>query len=203
MSESPANSTTAVRTTPNNTSRTSPALNTFSASSRFFSPKKMLASGAPPMPTRLLNALTMRVMGNTTPSPASASVPMPAMLPTYMRSTRLYSKLMTCATTAGTASFATSLPTGAVPRSIAPCFAFISRPALTIFSLLYHRSGRMSKRSCRPRLPNLAAAPRPAAALRTEPGRSSCPALFFGYSVAHDRLSERINLFTERAFCPF
>ena len=112
-------STAAVSSTPNTRSIAAPALNTRLACSPFFSPRAMLASGAPPSPTRLAKALTMMVMGKTTPSPAMARVLSGSgNAPTYMRSTRLYKRLMTCARTAGKASFATSTPTRSLPRSI-------------------------------------------------------------------------------------
>ena len=71
-----------------------------------------------PMPMSELNALTMSVMGNTTPSPASASVPAPSMAPTYILSTRLYSRLMSCAVTAGTASLTIRRPIRPLPSPL-------------------------------------------------------------------------------------
>ena len=52
-------------------------------------PMAMEASGAPPMPARKEKAEMIRMTGNATPSPASASGPTSGILPTKMRSTTL------------------------------------------------------------------------------------------------------------------
>ncbi len=53
----------------------------FSAPSRLPAPSWMEASGAPPIPANAAKAETSRMMGNVTPTPVSASAPVPGMLP--------------------------------------------------------------------------------------------------------------------------
>ena len=53
----------------------------FSAPSRLPAPSWMEASGAPPMPANAANAETSRMMGSVTPTPVSASAPVPGILP--------------------------------------------------------------------------------------------------------------------------
>ena len=61
-------------------------------------------SGAPPIPNRLAKADTMEITGKHNPSPVNAKVPVPGILPIYIRSTILYSKLIICAAVMGSAS---------------------------------------------------------------------------------------------------
>ncbi len=94
----------------------------------------MAERGAPPMDTSMAKALIKIIMGNVTPSPASAYVPMPSMCPTYILSTMLYSKLTSCASTHGTASDIMSLYKGACSN-----FSSIS-DFLCIFLLLLSKA---------------------------------------------------------------
>ena len=55
--------------------------------------------------------------GNVTPTPVSARSPIPSIWPIYIRSTRLYSTLISCAAIAGSAILNSSLPTLPRPRS--------------------------------------------------------------------------------------
>lgn len=71
------------------------------ASSRFPSPILIPALGEPPSPIRLANAWMISVIGRTIPSAASASIPSPSILATYIRSTILYKKVISWAITAG------------------------------------------------------------------------------------------------------
>ena len=63
----------------------------------------MEQSGAPPMPKSCVNAEMMLMMGKVRPMPVSASVEASGRWPMYMRSTTLYSTLISCAAVIGTA----------------------------------------------------------------------------------------------------
>ena len=52
-------------------------------------PIKMLALGAPPMPTRYAKAETIIIIGKHTPTPVRAVAPISAMCPIYILSTIL------------------------------------------------------------------------------------------------------------------
>ena len=101
-------------------------------------PMKMDARGAPPPPASAAKADTIIMSGIHTPTPVSARLPTSGIWPIYIRSTMLYSILISWATTVGTASRNSSFPTGAVPRS---AFLSIRFPPYTYhFSIVYHFS---------------------------------------------------------------
>ena len=106
--------TVTVSTAPIVASKTNALLNILLASSLSPSPSFIPARGEPPNPTKLANAVSISVTGNTMPSAASASMPCSGICATYMRSTMLYKKVISCATTAGIVSRSTS-------GSILPC----------------------------------------------------------------------------------
>ena len=54
-----------------------------------FSPRRMLISGAPPIPTREPKAVIRVTIGPQTPTPARAVSPISGIFPIYMRSTTL------------------------------------------------------------------------------------------------------------------
>ena len=72
----------------------------------------MDALGAPPILTRAAKAEIASMTGVVTPTPASACFPTSGMCPINILSTRLYRILMSCAATAGTASFKNAFGTG-------------------------------------------------------------------------------------------
>ena len=79
-------------------------------------PIKIEARGAPPMLTSAANAENIIITGIATPMPVSAAGPVSGIWPMYIRSTILYSRLITWAVMAGSASLNSSRPTGSVPR---------------------------------------------------------------------------------------
>ena len=89
----------------------------FSALSFSPFPKKMEALGAAPILTRAANAEISIIRGKHTPTPVSANLPTFAICPIYIRSTKLYNKLIICAAIAGTANLKSSFPTLQLPNS--------------------------------------------------------------------------------------
>ena len=94
-----------------------------SASSLSPLPMAIDAFGAPPDATSAAKAETTSIIGRQTPTPVRARLPSPGICPRYILSTTLYSMLIICATTVGTASLNRSGPIGAVPSSL--LFLFI------------------------------------------------------------------------------
>ena len=74
---------------------------TRSASSRSPRPRQIEHRGAPPVPHRLAKPMMMDTMGMVSPSPVSARCP--GSRPRYIRSTTLYSTLISWAAVMGTA----------------------------------------------------------------------------------------------------
>ena len=68
-------------------------------------PRSMEHNGAPPMPNRFANAMTMDMMGRHNPRPVSDKVACSGIMPMYIRSTILYSTLISWARVMGRASF--------------------------------------------------------------------------------------------------
>ena len=73
----------------NNISKTNPFPNIFPARTRSPCPSAMAASGAPPPPTIAEKEEISIMREVVTPTPASASVPIPGICPMYIRSTML------------------------------------------------------------------------------------------------------------------
>ena len=125
-------------TTPIMNSITDAVLNILFASGKLSSPILMPALGAPPRPTRLAHACIINVIGRTMPSAARASIPDPAILDTYILSTMLYKKVMSCAMTAGTARRKTK---GSIfPRSNSSVISFFCLFLLILLLLLYSQT---------------------------------------------------------------
>ena len=87
--------------TEKNTSMTKPLLRISFARSLSPSPIALAASGAPPPETKAENAAISVIIGEQSPSPPRAAAPTSGMLPMYILSTMLYSRLTTCASTHG------------------------------------------------------------------------------------------------------
>ena len=83
---------------------------TFSAFSLSPLPKYIDALGAPPKPASAAKAAIIVMSERQTPTPVNASSPIPSICPMYILSTRLYSRFINCAATAGSASLASSFP---------------------------------------------------------------------------------------------
>ena len=80
---------------------------------------RMAARAEPPMPTRLPKADITTISGRLTPRAAMDWVPCwPGRFPMYIRSTILYSALITWAAMAGTASLSIRRPIPSFPRSV-------------------------------------------------------------------------------------
>ena len=90
----------------------------FCAVSLSFFPIYIAALGAPPEPANIANALISISIGVNNPTPVNALAPMSGIWPIYILSTILYKRFTTCATTAGTASFASSEPILPSPRFV-------------------------------------------------------------------------------------
>jgi len=89
----------------------------FSASSLFFSPIFIAASGAPPIPTNAANADTKSTIGNATPIPAIATSPF-SIRPINILSTILYKTFTNWAIIAGVANFNNNFPILSFPKSV-------------------------------------------------------------------------------------
>ena len=109
---------TAVSTTPVPTSREKVLPIICRALSRWPRPRSMENRGEPPMPNRLAKAVTMEMMGNVRPMPVRASAAALGRWPMYIRSTTLYSTLMSWATVMGRASRKMLLDTLPLEKSL-------------------------------------------------------------------------------------
>ena len=75
------NSPAAVMTTPVRTSMENAVFMTSEALLRSPLPRAIEQSGAPPSPNRFVKAVTMMMIGKQSPTPPSAEVPSPGILP--------------------------------------------------------------------------------------------------------------------------
>ena len=97
-------------------------------------PRRMEARGAPPILTRAAKAEMHRISGMVTPTPVRAVAPTSGMWPMYIRSTKLYSRLISWARMEGRASWNSSRRTGSFPRS-APLWVWASDKTKDFLSL--------------------------------------------------------------------
>ena len=109
----------------------------FCAVSLSFFPIYIAALGAPPEPANIANALISISIGVNNPTPVKAFAPIPGIWPIYILSTILYKRLTTCATTAGTASFASSEPILPSPRFVVSDI-LISIPAYLLRTFCFY-----------------------------------------------------------------
>ena len=130
----PKSRNTAVSATASASIRSKQLPSVRSASSRSPLPSRMEARGAPPMPASAAKAEIARMAGSVTPTPVSAVAPMSGICPMYIRSTRLYSTLISCAVMAGAASRSSSFPSFWVAS--ASVFCGMGPPPFLFFTIL-------------------------------------------------------------------
>ena len=124
-------SSTTVSATPVPTSKAKVLPKITWALSRSPLPRWMENSGEPPMPNRLAKAVTMERMGKVSPRPVKALPAASGRRPMYMRSTTLYSTLISWATVMGRARrrmFPATLP---LEKSFVWVFAMWGIPFLS------------------------------------------------------------------------